>query len=150
MKMERKYLWTTALCVLLTGASFAQTTTNILRYGNCEGGKQGWYTWTGSGEIEVGTDSSGLNSGKGTKIVATGDSVKGSVSMPFSYRGEIEVSGYAESTTSQTSKISLQCFDSNSKTVAWIDIAYLKEPGRKYAFVRTSPFPRMQLRPISQ
>ncbi|MBC2602806.1 polysaccharide deacetylase family protein [Puniceicoccus vermicola] len=141
MNTNLKYILSLILLISCNGSLSAKNSPNLLRYGSCDEGKKGWYSWTGSGSIEVETDPEGLNSGKGVKIIAKGDPVKGSVSMPFNYRGKVIVSGYALSTTETSSKVSLQCFDSNSKTIAWIDIAFLKTPGKKTLFSKTVVIP---------
>ncbi|MBC2602222.1 polysaccharide deacetylase family protein [Puniceicoccus vermicola] len=141
--MLRKLNQIVSILVLLACVQslLAESDSNILRYGSCDEGSKGWYKWTGSGSIKVETDPVGLNSGQGVKIIAEGDPVKGSVSMPFSYRGEVTVSGYALSTTESPTKVSLQCFDSDSKTIAWIDLALLDTPDKKSSFSKTVVLP---------
>tara|TARA_R100000027_G_scaffold184_1_gene210 strand:- start:12001 stop:13173 length:1173 start_codon:yes stop_codon:yes gene_type:complete len=140
--IELKNIVSLLLLILASTATLiAQSDPNILRYGSCDHGGKGWYTWTGSGSIKVESDPVGLHSGKGVKIIAEGNPIKGSASMPFSYRGEVTVSGYALTTTDTPTKISLQCFDSNSETIAWIDLAFLKTPGENTRFSKTVLIP---------
>jgi len=140
MKYTRKGLFTTVLCILLAGTALAEEN-NILRYGSCDQGPKGWYTWQSQGSIKLETAAIGLNSGKGLQIVAEGESVKGSVSMPFSQTGALTVSGYAASTTTEKTKIVLQSFDKDGKTVGWIDIAHLRNDGKPSQFSKKVTLP---------
>lgn len=98
---------------------------NIAKYGSCENGTKGWYKWAGKGKIKLESET-GIKEGKGVKIVAEGDVVKGTVSLPFKPKGKISITGFIRNNLEKDAKAALQFFDKKGKQVGWQDILIFK------------------------
>ena len=115
---------------------------NILKDGACENAPSGWYSWKRNGQITLQKDPAGLVSGSGLKVIAVGDKVSGSVSMPFRKPGMVlEVSGYVSFTGSKMVKMALQSFDKKGKQISWGYLHNVKPDGKKTYFVRKVKIP---------
>jgi len=114
---------------------------NIAKFGSCDDGTKGWYKWGSKGDIKISSEETGLNSGKGIKITAEGNPVKGTVSLPFNPKRKILVSGYVACKGEQECKIALQYFDKKGKQAGWLDILKLKNNGQKTFFSKKISVP---------
>ncbi|WP_309386359.1 hypothetical protein [Cerasicoccus frondis] len=141
MKINLKHIVAAIALACASGSAIAEQVKNILPYGACEQGKLGWYVWSKAGSIELETDRNGLGSGKGLKIIAQGDAVNASVSMPFNYQGRATISALVECDTIDTTKVVLQCFNYEGQQIAWIDLAHLNNDGRVTQIKKTVTIP---------
>jgi len=115
---------------------------NIAPCGSCEDGINGWYKWAGKGCVEIKSMDKGIHTGKGLRIITSGEDIKASVSLPFSPEGEMTVSGYVICKTEQDSKVSLQYFNKSGEPAGWIDIEVFHNNGEVKSFAKTIKPPK--------